>query len=198
MTKNNRMKKFILAIASASLLVACNNVPQAPAATATTNSLDTAGLAAYQVSKQQPTIITSELAQKEEAAAPVAKAAPVKVRTVTRYVDVPVKRTVRKAAPAPASEPVATANTGSTASTGADQGSMSSGSDNTAKAEQKKGWSKAAKGAVIGGVAGAIGGAVINKKNRGVGAVVGAVIGAGAGYGLGRGQDKKDGRIQIQ
>jgi Glycine zipper len=74
-------------------------------------------------------------------------------------------------------------------------GSMSSSSSNTARASQKKGWSKSAKGAVIGGVAGAAGGAIINKKNRGLGAVIGGVIGAAGGYGIGRGMDKRDGRF---
>lgn len=59
---------------------------------------------------------------------------------------------------------------------------------------KKKGWSKAAKGAVIGGVGGAVAGAVIAKKNRGAGAVVGGAVGAGVGYGIGRAKDKKDGR----
>lgn len=59
---------------------------------------------------------------------------------------------------------------------------------------QKKGWSKAAKGAVIGGVTGAAAGAVINKKNRAAGAVIGGAVGAGVGYGIGRAKDKKDGR----
>ena len=73
-------------------------------------------------------------------------------------------------------------------------GSANSESSNTAKASQKKGWSKAAKGAVIGGVGGAAAGAVINKRNRAAGAVIGGVLGAGAGYGIGRSKDKKDGR----
>ena len=64
-------------------------------------------------------------------------------------------------------------------------------------AEKEKGWSKAAKGAVIGGVAGAAGGAILNKKNRVLGAVIGGVVGAAGGYGIGRGMDKKDGRIEI-
>ena len=62
-------------------------------------------------------------------------------------------------------------------------------------AVQKKGWSKAAQGAVIGGVAGAIGGAVISKK-KGKGAVIGGIIGAGGGYVIGRAKDRKDGRVQ--
>jgi len=58
----------------------------------------------------------------------------------------------------------------------------------------KKGWSKAAKGAVIGAGSGAVIGAVINKRNRAVGAAIGGVIGGAAGYGIGRSMDKKDGR----
>jgi hypothetical protein len=72
--------------------------------------------------------------------------------------------------------------------------SNSSESGNTAKSAEKKGISKAAKGAIIGGVGGAAAGAVINKKNRAAGAVIGGVLGAGAGYGIGRSKDKKDGR----
>jgi hypothetical protein len=202
--KNNRMKKFVLIISAASLLVACNNTPQAPVAgTQVSNALDTAGLAAYQTSKSMQAELPVAAAQEKQESPAVAKAVPARVRTVTRYVDVPVKRSTPKAsAPvqAPASEPVAS-NTGSTASSSGDLGTAAGvGNESPAPAaeEKKKGWSKAAKGAVIGGVAGAVGGAVINKKNRGIGAVVGAVIGAGAGYGVGRSQDKKDGRIQIQ
>lgn len=63
-----------------------------------------------------------------------------------------------------------------------------------AKPAEKKGWSKAAKGAAIGAGGGAILGAVINKRNRAVGAVIGGVAGGAVGYGIGRGMDKKDGR----
>ena len=72
---------------------------------------------------------------------------------------------------------------------------MVSESQNAAKTTTKKGWSKAAKGAVIGAASGAVAGAVINKRNRAVGAVIGGVLGAGAGYGIGRTMDKKDGRF---
>lgn len=70
-------------------------------------------------------------------------------------------------------------------------GSTVSTSSGTAR---KKGWSSAAKGAVIGGVAGAAGGAIINKRNRVAGGVIGGVLGAGVGYGIGRHIDKKNGR----
>jgi uncharacterized protein YcfJ len=61
-------------------------------------------------------------------------------------------------------------------------------------AKVKKGWSKAAKGAVIGGTVGAATGVIINKRNRAVGGVIGAVLGGGLGYEIGRQMDKKDGR----
>jgi hypothetical protein len=98
-------------------------------------------------------------------------AAAARPQVVTKYV--PVRSSARSTSAA--SKPVV----------------MNSESSNAAK---KKGWSKAAKGAVIGGVVGAGAGAVINKKNRGAGAVIGGVLGAGAGYGIGRGMDKRDGR----
>ncbi|HLF46099.1 MAG TPA: YMGG-like glycine zipper-containing protein [Chitinophagaceae bacterium] len=71
---------------------------------------------------------------------------------------------------------------------------MVSQTEYPAKAVEKKGWSKSAKGAVIGAGSGAVLGAVINKRNRAVGAVIGGVIGGGVGYGVGRSMDKKDGR----
>jgi len=73
-------------------------------------------------------------------------------------------------------------------------GVQSSSSASSGAAYRKKGWSSAAKGAVIGGVAGAAGGAIISRRNRGMGGVVGGVLGAGAGYGIGRSIDKKNGR----
>ena len=61
---------------------------------------------------------------------------------------------------------------------------------------KKKGWSKAAKGAVIGAGTGAIIGAVIDKNHRGTGAIVGGIIGGGTGYAIGRSKDKKSGRVR--
>ena len=60
---------------------------------------------------------------------------------------------------------------------------------------QKKGWSSAAKGAVIGAGAGAVTGILVDKKNA-RGAVIGGVVGAGTGYVIGRAKDKKTGRAQ--
>lgn len=60
---------------------------------------------------------------------------------------------------------------------------------------QKKGWSKAAKGAAIGAGVGAVTGAIVDKKKV-RGAVIGGVAGAGTGYVIGRSKDRKDGRIE--
>jgi hypothetical protein len=98
------------------------------------------------------------------------------------------QQAVQRTAPAP----VRTTAKKTSASSGS--GSMNTGSNNYAKTTQKKGWSKAAKGAAIGGGAGAVAGAVINKKNRVAGGVIGGVLGAGIGYVIGRAGDKKDGR----
>ncbi|WP_256009813.1 YMGG-like glycine zipper-containing protein [Desertivirga xinjiangensis] len=65
----------------------------------------------------------------------------------------------------------------------------------TSSEPARKGWSKAAKGAVIGAGAGALTGVIVDKKD-GRGAVIGGLAGAGAGYVIGRSQDKKDGRVQ--
>ena len=51
--------------------------------------------------------------------------------------------------------------------------------------QKRKGWSGAAKGAVIGAGVGAVSGAVINHKDRGTGAVIGGLAGAGLGAGTG-------------
>ncbi len=71
-------------------------------------------------------------------------------------------------------------------------GSMSTSTSYPAKtAEKKKGWSKAAKGAVIGGASGAVIGAAVYKKNRVLGGVIGGVVGAAGGFGIGKHLDKK-------
>lgn len=61
---------------------------------------------------------------------------------------------------------------------------------------KKKGWSKAAKGAVIGTATGATAGVLISKKNKALGGVIGGVVGGGLGYIIGRDMDKRDGRVK--
>lgn len=187
------MKKFLPFLSIALVTVACNTEPKESAAPANVwqqqaaanpaPAIDTAGLASYQAWKAGNELTNTNQHTSE------ARVVASKPRVITKYVHVPAKPAPVAAAPASAS-----ASTSDDAATG--NGSMTSESGNTAKAEQKKGWSKAAKGAVIGGIGGAVGGAVLDKKNRVAGAVIGAVIGAGGGYAIGKGMDKKDGRIE--
>ena len=160
------MKRVIPVVALAVLFTACNSNTRTRAEVA--SSADTTGLAEFRAWKQQQDFMKQMAAYE---AATASAAAP-------RY----VSSSSRKSS---ASRSVSNSN----------RTVYSSESANTAKATQKKGWSKAAKGAVIGGVAGGVAGAVINKKNRVAGGVVGAVIGAGGGYAIGRGMDKRDGRF---
>ncbi len=139
-----------------------------------------AGLAACQsVDKEAvpaaPQQVVSAPVEQVQAEAPVARK-----RSVT---------TARRSRPAPvASVPVESAPR--------QTGSYEIPSENAGKeVARKKGWSDAAKGAVIGGVVGAGAGAVIDKNKRGRGAIIGGVIGAGAGYAIGRSRDRKSGRV---
>ncbi len=87
-------------------------------------------------------------------------------------------------------------NKGSNASSSNSGSNSSSGTSTSAThGTDKKGWSKAAQGAVIGGATGAVGGAIISKK-KGTGAAIGAAVGAAGGYIIGREKDKKDGRVK--
>ena len=125
---------------------------------------DTVGLAAFRDWKIQQYQQAMNATEPVVTTTPVTAKAPVRTRTVYRK-------------------------------SNSNSGSMNTASTHTAQtAPAKKGWSKAAKGAVIGGASGAVLGAVINKRNRVVGGVVGGVIGGGIGYGIGRAKDKKDGR----
>jgi len=154
----------IMIAVAALLLVACNRQPATESATKGLTYEDTVGLAQFQNWKMQNERM--DPSQYYQYASQPAAPAPVRKSTTTRR--------------------ASSNNYGS--------GSMNSGSNNYAKTTQKKGWSKAAKGAAIGGAGGAVAGAVINKKNRVAGGVIGGVAGAAIGYIIGRGQDKKDGR----
>jgi len=55
----------------------------------------------------------------------------------------------------------------------------------TTVTEKRKGWSRAAKGAVIGAGVGAVTGALVDKKHHGEGAIIGGLAGAGLGAGTG-------------
>ena len=102
-------------------------------------------------------------------------------------------KTATENQPAPVSD-TATVTTGNSGPAANADTTSSEGTVET-PAAKKKGWSKAAQGAVIGGVGGAIGGAIISKK-KGTGAAIGGAVGAAGGYIIGRQKDKKDGRAK--
>jgi hypothetical protein len=192
------MKKLLPILSIAVVMAACNTnadkiASNAPAAVqqAPVNTLDTTGFAAFQNMKalNELAVVEQPVQEVQMAATPVKKVSTAPVRKASKSVASAPKRTSTSSGTSGSSS-----STGSTVSTGNGDGAESAGTGDVAQAEEKKGWSKAAKGAVIGGVTGAAAGAIINKKNRAVGAVIGGVIGAGGGYVLGRGMDKKDGR----
>lgn len=153
-----------ITVVLALVMSACNRNPAAPDAKVL-NYADTVGLAQFQNWKMMNERLDPSQYPYGYQNAVQTTPAPVRKKTTARKVS---------------------SNSGS--------GSMNSGSNNYAKTTEKKGWSKAAKGAAIGGGAGAVAGAVLVKKNRVAGGVVGGVVGAGIGYLIGRSKDKKDGR----
>ena len=170
------MKLILSALSIAVVMTACTSNPSADT-TKSALTVDTAGLAEFQAFKQQAAMM--KMYEMQGLTPGVAAVAPQAPAATTYYTAAPVRRTTSR--PRYVSR-----------SNDYQGGSMTSTSGNTAKA--KRGWSKAAKGAVIGGVAGGAAGAIINKKNRAVGGVIGGVLGAGGGYVIGRGMDKRDGR----
>jgi hypothetical protein len=195
--KFKQMKKLLPFFSIAIVFAACNPTPKSLTESASQNSVqqiqsvqpDTTGLSQYQAWKAQNELASVQQYNQVQPSAPV-------VKTV-KYAPKPA---VKKPAPVvtqprPVDNPAPSTNAGSGTDV-ATNGSANTESAGEAKAAQKKGISKAAKGAVIGGVVGAAGGAVINKNNRVLGAVIGGVVGAAGGYGIGRGMDKKDGRIE--
>ena len=154
------------AAAVAILATSCTSTPSDPALTRSAiPAPDTTGLAQFQQWKAQ-----NELASMNQYMAANAAAQQPATRTIIKYV------------------PRRTSSSHSTVYR------STSESSNSARAVQRRGWSKAAKGAVIGGAGGAVIGAVISRRNPVLGGVLGGVLGAGAGYGIGHGMDKKDGR----
>jgi len=190
------MKKLLPILSIAFLMAACNSTPKAGTASTVTAleqqvpvNQDTAGLAQFQSWKIQNELKDVEEYNHPEQPVMIAPEKPKKVRTVYHTSSPKTSTPVPAKADTPS---LPESSSGGSVSSPSESGTMSTESAETAKAEEKKGVSKAVKGAVIGGVAGAGAGAVINKKNRVVGAVVGAVIGAGGGYVIGRKMDKKE------
>lgn len=178
------MKTLGLSVITIALLAACNTTPQKD--TVAVHVTDTAGLAHFQEWKEQQKIIEAVAIYNAQKQADVAAQQPTPAPAVRYVVEkraTPVRRTtpVRTSAPAVSNDyPVATGGGG--------------GIEQPMPQQQKKGWSKAAKGTVIGAGSGAALGAIISKNKKGKGAIIGGVVGAAGGYAIGRSMDKKDGR----
>jgi hypothetical protein len=181
LSKTQVMKKTLSVVAIAAVMVACNSNPQQQgigAAASVVSAADTAGLAEYKAWKTQKDLAEfTAYQQSQNAIAYNSIERKPAVSTPVKKSSAPVKKVKAK---------TSTAKSGS--------GTSSTTTSYPAKAPEKKGWSKAAKGTAIGAGGGAILGAVINKRNRAVGAVIGGVAGGAVGYGIGRHIDKKDGR----
>jgi hypothetical protein len=189
------MKRFLPFLTLAIVAAACNTNPQQvekdSAASAMLNTVpafnpDTVGLAAYQQWKSQNELANAAQFQTAALAAAPQKQAAAPYVVPKKAVAKKKTSTPRASSPAPAPE--------STVYNGNEGTSVSNEGANEAKAEEKQGWSKAAKGAAIGTTAGAAAGAIISKKNRVLGGVIGGVVGGAVGYGVGRKMDKNDGR----
>ena len=196
------MKRILPFFSIALVMAACNSVPNnlsaetaaAAQQQAQTYNPDTVGLSQFQQWKAQNELAdVNDYGAVQYAAAVPEKKAVAKAPAYKKSKPAPAPKASSNSSESSSSK----SNSGVSSSTNDGAGTMSSESGNEAKQAEKKGWSKAAKGAVIGGVAGAAGGAIINKKNPVVGAVIGGVIGAGGGYTIGRTMDKKDGRIEM-
>ena len=205
--KNIIMKNFLLTLFTASFFVACKTDPGNNLAVKT--DLVPVNTAGYNMSNASTDVAKAEDEDRYEV--------PARKKKTLVYSE--AKKTAPVAAEAPKQEPAPQANQSPASSnapvnntnqqantpetkpaetaSGTSPGEVSKGSAGAGetsgteeKQVKKKGWSNAAKGALIGGAAGAIGGAVINGRNRAVGAAIGAVLGAAGGYAIGRKKDK--------
>lgn len=197
------MKKILSIFAVTAVFAACNNNPKTtPDTAAAAPSADTATLnhnaftdkaQEVQLNGVSDTIVGNDgnayvkVKPKEAEIAPV----PVEKSTVRHRTTTHTKR---------ASLPARTAGTPKSESSTVSNGTSGSGTETTTTTTttetKKKGWSKAAKGAVIGAGTGAAAGAILSKK-KGTGAIIGGVIGGAGGYIIGRSKDKKDGRYFV-
>ena len=189
------MKKILTIIGIATMFAACTNNPKTALETNKQIVSDTSRL--YNNNLYTDTARTTQAVAPGGAAQSVRQVTytdnnGVKSKTITTTTTGPVNTGTRRTTHRHYNHSSASTNN-STASN--NNGNSNGGGYGNAAPARKRGWSKAAKGAVIGGVGGAVAGAIIDKKH-GQGAIIGGVVGAAGGYIIGRGKDKKDGRIQ--
>lgn len=116
----------------------------------------------------------------------------------TGLAKIPVAAAPVAAAPAPTrrtttSRQRSSTSSGSSTSSSTNNSTANNSGSGTVAQPQRRGISKAAKGAIIGGVGGAVIGGVIGKNAKG--AIIGGAAGAAGGYIIGRGKDRRDGRV---
>lgn len=171
-TKTKIMKKILIAFITVTTFAACNNGKKDIETTKDVVLVDTTGMYKSNILTDTGSMI------------------------ITQPLTSANKGTNHTHSTAPNTKRRTTSNqNNSNTSTSNGSGNTQTTSSGETTTQQKTGWSKAAKGAVIGGVGGAVTGAVIS-KNKTKGAIIGGVLGAGGGYILGRSKDKKDGRVK--
>ncbi len=164
------MKRILLGFAFAAIVAGCNNnANEVASANAVRDSIRIADEKARLDSFER-----AEIAEKAAAVAVANERSKAKATTSTR--------TSRRASSSSSNRAAYISDNGNVVYT-------------TPQEARKRGWSSAAKGAVIGGVAGAATGVLVDKKD-GRGAIIGGVVGAGTGYVIGRSKDKRTGRVQ--
>jgi hypothetical protein len=204
------MKKNLVAIAVAALFAACNSNPKTTDSTTSVSKTDTTTFRnnsfadkgqVIELNGVNDTIVTGDGAKYVK----VDPNHPAQTNNVVSTNETPALKIPRTTEHHHSTTHTSTSHSSGTASGGGSTGNggySGSGSSNGGAGTQtastpvpakKKGWSKAAKGAVIGAGTGAIAGAIISKK-KGLGAVIGGVVGGAGGYIIGRNKDKKDGR----
>ncbi|MCW3082297.1 YMGG-like glycine zipper-containing protein [Segetibacter sp.] len=186
------MRKTITAFAIAAIFTACTSKPKPATDAATLMSTDT-------------TSINNSSNDKSEAFTMNGVSDTIVSGDGSRYVKVDPNATVTKTvtttkvstAAAPARKTTRTKTTTRTGGTGTSASTSGTGTESstgttttTPTVAKKKGWSKAAKGAVIGAGTGAAAGAIIG-KNKVKGAIIGGAAGAGGGFIIGKILDKK-------
>ncbi|MES2873872.1 MAG: YMGG-like glycine zipper-containing protein [Bacteroidota bacterium] len=166
------MKRILLGFAFAAIVAGCNNnANEVASANAVRDSIRIADEKARLDSFER-----AEIAEKAAAVAVANERSKAKAKATTST------RTSRRASSSSSNRAAYISDNGNVVYT-------------TPQEARKRGWSSAAKGAVIGGVAGAATGVLVDKKD-GRGAIIGGVVGAGTGYVIGRSKDKRTGRVQ--
>lgn len=196
------MKKIVFVFAIIAVFMGCQSNPKIGTDTATTSTKsDTATLnhnaftdkaREVQLNGVNDTIVSSDGNTYVKLKPKEAEPATVKVAEINNKPKAQHSSSRARRASSVGSGAGTSKSENSTVSNGTGSGRIDTAATPT-PVTKKKGWSKAAKGAVIGAGSGAAAGAILTKK-KGKGAIIGGIIGATGGYIIGRGKDKKDGR----